>query len=182
MPRVTRWKIPCALKGRRRSDLFAGGAMGRFRCPFRARIRGLGPPRASVARLPQPWAEFPVPVGDNASQTVGCPPGSHLAPCDVAELPTTSGCTLRRTTSSAVPFPSGAVSSTRRPRASLHRQVQLTAPFAEPCIPKLLAIHGSDAANSGGSAEGSATFGCTASGTVQSGPTGPTVRKITEPG
>ena len=38
--------------------------MGRFECPFRARIRG-GSPRALVARLPQPWAGIQVPVGDS---------------------------------------------------------------------------------------------------------------------
>jgi len=51
-------------EGAREIWFVGGGGIRRFRCPFRARMRGVRSPRASVAKLPQPWAGFPVPVGD----------------------------------------------------------------------------------------------------------------------
>jgi len=100
--------------------------------------------------------------------------------CDPSISPTTTVCTGPAL---FVPFRLRVKSTERRSPVAVppRRRATLAAPILScsppppcgPCIPKLLAIHGSDAAKADGSAEGSATFGCTASGMIQSGPTGP---------
>ena len=62
MPRVLRWEIPCALKGRQRFDLFAGEE-GSLPVPLQGTDPGVAQPRASVAGSLSPGLESWSPLG-----------------------------------------------------------------------------------------------------------------------